>query len=154
MRIFKQLYKARQGVAALEFALVSVPMLTLVLGTMEFGRLLWTQQALQMTATQGARCMGILSGSCASGGSYSSGNTTSYIETVATTWGVSLTSDNLTLTRNSTNTACAPTGGVPSPPNVSEVTINYTFISAVPGLLTMLSGGKALQGHACFPDDS
>jgi Flp pilus assembly protein TadG len=151
MRILKQLYNARRGVAALEFALVSVPMLTLVLGTIEFGRLLWTQQALQMTATQGARCMGILSGSCASGGSYSSANTTSYIQSVASAWGVSLTGDNLTMTRNSTNTACAPTGGTP---NVSEVTISYTFNTMVPGLLTMLSGGRSLQGHACFPDDS
>ncbi len=57
-------------------------------------------------------------------GNFSSGNTTSYIQSVATTWGISLTSDNLTLTRNSTNTACAPTGGTP---NVSEVTITYTF---------------------------
>jgi len=149
-RIFRELYRARRAVAALEFALLAVPMMLIVFGTIEFGRVLWTREALQMTAVEGARCMGILASSCASGGAYSSGNTTTYIETVATAWGVTLTSTDLTLTRNSTNTACAPTGATP---NVSEVTINYTFQTMVPGLLSMLSS-KALQGHACFPNNS
>jgi len=93
--------------------------------------------------------MGILASSCASTGSYSSTNTTSYIESVAAAWGVTLTGSNLTLTRNSTNTACAPTGGTP---NISEVTITYTFHTMVPGMLTMLSS-NSLGGHACFPNN-
>jgi Flp pilus assembly protein TadG len=148
-RVFKELYRARRAVAALEFALLAVPLMLMVFGIIEFGRVLWTREALQMTAVEGARCMGILASSCASAGSYSSGNTTSYIESVATAWGITLNSSNLTLTRNSTNTACAPSGATP---NISEVTITYTFQTMVPGLLTMLSS-KSLEGHACFPNN-
>jgi Flp pilus assembly protein TadG len=152
MHILKQLYKARRGVAALEFALVSVPLLLLVFGTMEFGRLLWTQQALEMTAIEAARCVGILASPCSSGGAFSSDNTTSYIQSVASSWGITLTSANLAapsgmVTRSSSDsndTACA---------GLSEVKISYTFQTAVPGLLSMLSS-NALQGHACFPNDS
>ena len=149
--ILKQLCHTRRGVTALEFAVVAPVLMMLMFGTIEFGRLLWTMQGLQTTAVEAARCMGILASSCASSGAYSSGNTTSYIETTAAAWGISLTSSNLTLvTRDSTNTGCAPTGGTLT---VSEVTITYTFQTVVPGLLSMLSS-KALQGHACFPNDS
>ncbi len=150
LRIFKQLYQARRAVTALEFAIIAPVLMMLMLGTMEFGRLLWTMQGLQMTAVQAARCMGILASSCASSGAYSSDNTTSYIESTAGAWGINLTSSNLTLTRDSTNLNCAPAAGTLT---VSEVTITYTFQTVVPGLLSMLSS-KALQGHACFPDDS
>ena len=109
--IVRQLYHARRGIAALEFAVVAPVLIMLMFGTIEFGRLLWTLQGLQMTAVEAARCMGILASSCASSGSYSSDNTTSFIETTAAGWGISLTSSNLTLlTRDSTNTSCAPTG--------------------------------------------
>lgn len=150
LRILKQLYRSRRGVTALEFAVVAPVLMMLMLGTIEFGRLLWTMQGLQMTAVEAARCMGILASSCASSGAYSSDNTTSYIESTAGAWGINLTSSNLTLTRDSANTNCAPAAGTLT---VSEVTITYTFQTVVPGLLSMLSS-KALQGHACFPNDS
>jgi Flp pilus assembly protein TadG len=151
VRIVKQLYHARRGVTALEFAVVAPVLIMLMFGTMEFGRLLWTMQGLQMTAAQAARCMGILASSCASGGAYSSDNTTSYIENAASAWGITLTDSNLTLlTRDSDNTACAP---ATTTLTVSEVTITYTFQTVIPGLLSMLSS-NALQGHACFPNNS
>lgn len=118
IRIFKELYRARRAVAALEFAIVSVPLMMLAFGTVEFGRLLWTMEALQMTATEGARCMGNLASSCASAGAYSSDDTTSYIESVASGWGVTLTDGNLTtLTRSSTSTACL---GLPKSPSAAR----------------------------------
>jgi Flp pilus assembly protein TadG len=140
------LFSAREGSAALEFALVALPFLMLTFGTIEFGRLIWIREALQMTANQGARCMGVLSPSCASGGAYSSANASSYIRGVASGWGVTLTASNLTLTNN------AAIGGPCS--GLSQVTINYTFSTAVPALLTMLSGGTALSARACFPNQS
>lgn len=149
--ILRQLYHARRGVTALEFAVVAPVLIMLTFGTMEFGRLLWTMQGLEMTAVEAARCMGILATSCSSSGNFSSDNTNSYIEATALGWGINLTSSNLYLvTRNSTNTSCAPTGGTLT---VSEVTITYTFQTVVPGLLSMLSS-KALKGHACFPNNS
>jgi hypothetical protein len=38
--------------------------------------------------------------------------------------------------------------------NVAEVTLNYTFQTAVPGLLSFMSNGNALTGHACFSKQS
>jgi Flp pilus assembly protein TadG len=143
-RWFFTLFSAREGAAALEFALVALPFLILTFGTIEFGRLIRIREALQMTANQGARCMGVLSSSCASGSAYNSANTTSYIQGVASGWGVTLTASNLTLTNN----AASPCSGL------SQVTINYTFSTAVPALLTMLSGGTALTTRACFPNQS
>jgi Flp pilus assembly protein TadG len=80
------------GSAAIEFALAAPLFLMLLFGTVEFGRLLWVKQALQEAAVAGARCMAlaqgsILNGSCTSGGSYSSSQTQSYVQQVASGWG-------------------------------------------------------------------
>lgn len=50
------------GSAVIEFAMVAPVFLMLVFGCIEFGRLLWTQQALQQTAIAGVRCMAIAQG--------------------------------------------------------------------------------------------
>jgi hypothetical protein len=48
-----------------EFALVAPVFLAPLFGTLEFGRALWTQQALQQTAIAGARCMALPQTNCA-----------------------------------------------------------------------------------------
>ena len=143
------LRRDRAAVGAIDFALIAAPLLMMVFGTIEFGRLLWVREALQMTAIQGARCIGILASSCTASGAYSQTNTQNYIEGLASTWGVTLTASNLTLTANASSGACS---GLSK--QVAEVTISYTFQTAVPGVLTMLAGGQALTGHACFSKQS
>ena len=49
-RRWRDLPAARQGGVAIEFAVVAVPLIMLTLGTVEFGRLMWTRQALTATA--------------------------------------------------------------------------------------------------------
>lgn len=137
---------ADAGAAAVEFAMVLGPLLLLIFGVFEFGRLLWIREALQETATAGARCMGMSASSCAASGVYSSANTTTYIESAATTWGVTLTGSNITLNNNAT---CA---GVSATNGFSSVTITYTFQSVVPNFVTALSGGTTLTSTACFPN--
>jgi TadE-like protein len=94
--------RAQNGATLVEFALVAPVFLALLFGTLEFGRALWTQQALQETAIAGARCMALPQTSCATSTgtpptySYSSTMTTSYIQQVANQWGVSLPSANIT----------------------------------------------------------
>jgi Flp pilus assembly protein TadG len=122
------------------------PLLLLIFGVFEFGRLLWIREALQETATAGARCMGMSASSCAASGAYSSTNTTTYIENAATTWGVTLTGSNIALNNNTT---CA---GVSAANGFSSVTITYTFQSVVPNFVTALSGGTTLTSTACFPN--
>jgi Flp pilus assembly protein TadG len=51
-----RLWSDRRGAQAVEFALIAPSLLLLVLGGMEFGRLLWTVSALHMSVEQAARC--------------------------------------------------------------------------------------------------
>jgi Flp pilus assembly protein TadG len=139
-------WRSHGGATAVEFAAVLGPLMILIFGVFEFGRLLWTREALQETATAGARCMGMSATSCASGGTYNSGDSDTYIEGLANSWGVTLTAANITL---NSNTTCA---GVSAANGFSSVTITYTFQSVVPSLITALSGGTTLTSTACFPN--
>lgn len=141
-RRWLKLLTARQGVVAMEFAIIATPLMLLTLGTIEFARLLWTQEALDATAIQTARCIGTLSGSCASGGTYNSTNATSYAEGVSSGWGVTLADAAFTMTASQTTGACT---------GMSQVSITYTFATVVPGLLAMLSS-PSLTALACFPN--
>lgn len=140
------LRRDRRGAAAVEFAAVLGPLLILIFGVFEYGRLMWTREALQETATAGARCMGMSATSCASGGAYSSANTNTYIENQAANWGLTLTASNISLDSSGT---CA---GVSATNGFSSVTINYTFQSIVPSLLSSLTTSPTLTSTACFPN--
>jgi Flp pilus assembly protein TadG len=144
-RLIRRLRIARDGVASVEFALLAIPFLLMSFGIIEFGRLIWTDEALEATAAIGARCMGVLSSSCASGGTYSSSNTTTYILAVASDWNLTLTSSALTLTPNG---SCGGVAGF------SQVTISYTFETVVPQLLDALTSGIPMTVQACFPNQT
>jgi Flp pilus assembly protein TadG len=142
---------AQGGATAVEFALVLPMFLMLVFGTTEFGRLLWTKQALQETAIAGARCVAIAQGSgatsspCASGGSYSSSTATSYIQTVASGWGLSIPSSDISLDTSGGSGGCH---------GLSQVTLTSTFNSVVPKLIELSIGGVTLTASACYPNNS
>jgi Flp pilus assembly protein TadG len=146
IRWLSRLRRDTRGAAAVEFAAVLAPLMVLLFGVFEYGRLRWTREALQETATAGARCMGMSATNCASGGAYSAANTTTYIEGVATNWGLTLTSSNIT---QNNNTTCA---GIASTNGFSSVTVTYTFQSVVPNLVNSLSSGSTLTSTACFPN--
>lgn len=146
IRRLRNLGAGERGAATVEFAMLLTPLLLLIFGIFEFGRLLWVREALQETATAGARCVALNSSSCASSGAFSSSNTDTYIETLATNWGVTLTSSNITL---NSSTTCA---GVTAPNGFSTVTISYTFQSVVPNMVNALQGGKSLSTTACYPN--
>jgi Flp pilus assembly protein TadG len=133
----------RSGASAVEFALVLMPLLMLAFGVIEYGRLLWTKQALQEAAIAGARCMGILESSCASGGGFSSTGTTSYVQQVASGWGISVPTADVTLNHNAT---CGGQTGF------SQVSLAFTFTSVVPKIV-LLVGGENLTATACFPNN-
>lgn len=137
------LLRSRGGASAVEFALVLTPLMLLSFGVLEFGRLFWAYEALQQTAITGARCMGIRSGSCAAGASYNSGNTTSYIQQVASGWGLTVPSGNITLN------ATATCGGVSG---LSQVQLTYNFTTIVPQILP-IPAGETLSATACFPNN-
>lgn len=60
-----RLWRARDGAAAVEFAMV-LPLLLLVLfGIMELGRVMWTQSALNFAVQEASRCMAVEAPACA-----------------------------------------------------------------------------------------
>lgn len=136
--------KDNTGASALEFALVALPFLLLVIGTIEFSRLLWTRQAMQSLAISTARCMGVLQDNCAASGSYSSTRTTAYLISQAAAIGVPLVATNMSLNAGA---SCGAIGGF------SSVSIAYKFTTVTP-IVSGLVGGIPLTATACFPNQS
>jgi Flp pilus assembly protein TadG len=56
----------RAGVAAIEFAILGPVLLVLLIGIIEFGRLLWLENALQYAVAQASRCVTIDTSVCGS----------------------------------------------------------------------------------------
>ncbi len=127
----------------MEFALILAPMLMLMLGGMDYSRLLWTREALQQTAIVGARCVGLPQTGCSAAGVYNATNATTFIESAAATWSITLPASGISV---STSTTCGGVGGF------SQVSLTYAFQTVVPGLLPMLAGGDTLTATACFPN--
>jgi Flp pilus assembly protein TadG len=134
---------ANGGTAAIEFAFLALPFLTLAFAIFEFGRACWTLEALQESATQGARCIGVQSSSCYSGGSYSSSATTTYVQGVAGGWGISVPSADIVPTQS---TSCGTVAGF------AQVQITYTFKTVVAKLIPALAN-QTLTATSCFPDN-
>ena len=144
MSLIRRWLADRRGGAAVEFSAVVLTMFTLLFGVTEFGWYMWTANALEQTAIQGARCMGVLATDCASSAAYSSTKTLSYVRQVASTYGVTVPTAGVVL---STAASCGGASGF------SKVTINYTFTTVVPNLITGLSS-VAMTQQACFPNQS
>jgi Flp pilus assembly protein TadG len=143
-RLFFHMLRSERGATAVEFGIVALPLFMLAFGIFEFARLYWTQEALQESATAGARCMGILQSSCASNGAYNSGSTVSYIQQVAGNWGITVPSTDITTTNS---TSCGGSTGF------SQVQITYTFTTLVPNIVPIPRAGKSLTVTSCYPNN-
>lgn len=133
------------GASALEFALLAVPLLLIIVGTIEYGRALWTQEAMQSLAIAAARCIGVSQSQCSTSGAYSSSKTSTYVIAEAAKLGVPLQSTNITV---NANTSCRGVSGF------ATVAISYTFVSAAPQFVTALVLGPTLKANACFPNQA
>jgi len=128
----------RRGVAAIEFAIVIVPLLLFMFGIIEFSRAYWAKEALQQTAVDTARCMGL--GLSTSGCTSTSGGQ-AYAVGVGSAWGLTIPTPNVTIT---TATTCGGVSGFVT------VHITYTFHTVVPDLIAGLFN-DTLYASACFP---
>jgi Flp pilus assembly protein TadG len=131
------------GASAVDFALLSVPLLLVLMGTIEFGRMYWTQHVLEQTATAGARCVGVLLPGCTQNGVYNAASTVTYISGIAANGGIVLASTNIAVNNNA---SCSGLSGF------STVQISYTFATVLPNFLTALANGPNLSAQACFPN--
>ncbi len=138
-------WRDRKGATAVEFSMVALPFVLLVFGTIEFGRALWARETLHAVAIAGARCMGLVQTGCGTSGTYSSSMATTYVQSVASSWGMSLPSSGITVSNSAT---CAGVTGF------SQVTLSYAFQTAVPTLIAPLVGGLPLTASSCFPNQT
>jgi Flp pilus assembly protein TadG len=139
------LVRAREATTAVEFAICALAMMLIVVGFVEFGRLVWSFEVLQEVAAEGARCMGLGASSCASAGAYSSANTRTYVVNLASSRGVVITAAAVSLNNAA---ICGGAGGF------SQVSINYDFTTVAPALVTSLANGFTVPASACFPNHS
>jgi Flp pilus assembly protein TadG len=141
---WRRFQRGAEGASAVEFALVVAPLLLLLVGTIEFGRLLWTRQAMLSLAVSAARCMGVGQAACSDSGAYSAGDTRTFIVQGAAALGVDLAAADIALSNS------ASCGNVA---DFSTVTISYKFKSIAASLLPSLSDAP-LGVSACFPNQS
>lgn len=134
----------RAGATAVEFSIVAMPVLLVIFGILEFGRALWTREALQQTAIAGARCIGVVQSGCGTAGVYSSSMSTSFVQSQAAAWGVALSTSNISV---NSGTTCAGVAGF------AQVTVTYTFSTVVPAFIPSLAAGIPLSATACFPNN-
>jgi hypothetical protein len=140
-RLKFRLWSATNGTAAVEFAILAVPFLAMAFGVYEFGRACWTMEALQESAVQGARCIGVHQSGCYVSGGFSATGTVTYVQNVASGWGISIPSADITPTQS---TSC---GTVPS---FSQVQISYNFSTVVGQLIPSLQN-QTMNVASCFP---
>jgi Flp pilus assembly protein TadG len=135
----------RSGTTAVEFALILVPLLTLIFGGIEFGRLLWTRNAMQQTAVAAARCMGVRQAPCSTGGVTDVAKTVAFARSHALGLSVAIPATGVAATAIG---SCGGQGGF------ALVTLTVTFRTAVPKLLTSLGQNPVLVTNACFPNQT
>jgi Flp pilus assembly protein TadG len=116
----------RRGNAAVEFALVLPLFISCIVGVMEVGRLLWTQNTLQRSVEVAARCASVNATSC---------GTTAQVQSFAVSEAVGLK-----LTTSAFTVATAACG--------SQVTGNAQF-QYLTSFLPMPA--LTLSAQACFP---
>lgn len=99
----RSLRRNRRGVVAIEFAILGVVLFMVTLGGMDLGLILWTQGALQMVASDAARC-----GAIGATGCTSSSGIESYVQTQAANWIMGSVAAGLTVNVNSavSSTSC------------------------------------------------
>ena len=89
--------------------------------------------------------MGLVQSGCGTSGTYNASMATSYVQSVAASFGMTVPAGGITL---SNNASCAGLSGF------SQVTLSYAFQTAAPNLIAPLVGGLPLTASSCFPNQT
>ncbi len=135
VRYLKSFIADRRGVGTIEFALTALAFFGLMLGIVEFGRVLWIANSLHMAVQQAARCGAIASSSCGSASAVQS-----FAAGVA---GAGVPSSAFTATPQT----CSGSPQVCTPSCGYQVSASYTVRLYVP----YVAMAPTLQASACFP---
>jgi len=135
----------RAGTSTIEFALVAATLLITCVGTVDLGLLLWSQEVLELAATDTARCVALGASPCSNPQSYAVGIVTQYSFTNA------LTASNVWVQSNAT---CTSTNGHVTTGTYTVVTITDAFWStffAFEPAAVVLGGSTPRTVTACYP---
>jgi Flp pilus assembly protein TadG len=138
--VLSRFERDKRGVAAVEFAIVIVPLLLFMFGIIEFSRAYWAKEALQQTAVDTARCRGL---KISAAGCTTDTGAQAYAVSVGNTWGLTIPTSNVIIT-SASGTTCGGVSGFVT------VHITYTFKTVVPDLIAGLFN-DTLYASACFP---
>jgi len=138
----------RAGSSSVEFALIAATLMITCVGSIDLGLLLWSQEVLELAATDTARCIALGASPCANAASYAVALTTQYGFT-----GMVTTANNNVWTQ--THATCASTNGHVTAGNYAVVTITEsywaTYLSAFEPLAVLLGGSTERTVTACYP---
>jgi Flp pilus assembly protein TadG len=129
-----RLGRANGGNTALEFAIIAPVFLLLLLGTIEFARLCWTQSTLQQAVEAAARCASVNTTICDN-----ATDTASYA--AKQMYGLSVSSGIFTATLN---TSCGSNSG-----NLVSANLPFSFIVS---WFNQITGAPLnVKAQSCFP---
>lgn len=135
MRRFMQRFlKSRGGTTSLEFAIIGPIFMLLLVGIVVAGLLLWSKAAIQLAASQAARCVAVGSADCS--------DPDAYVSSILKTWGVS-SMIMLNPVSVQADTSCNRMTG-----RFSSVTVTGTGISGGYG---SSFANIILTANACYP---
>lgn len=133
---------ARAGTTTLEFAFAAPALMAMLFACLEFGRMFWTWQALQMASDQTARCVAIAASACSTPSSYAISQ--------ASGLGISGLLASAVLVDNkppatSNATACSPPAGN------TEVRVRLSLPFSSPAATLIPSLNQTLTTTSCYP---
>ena len=138
----------RAGSSSVEFALISATLMISCVGSIDLGLLLWSQEVLELAATDTARCVALGASPCTNAASYAVGLTTQYGFS-----GMVTTANNNVWV--ATNAACNSTRANPVSGANAVVTITEsywaTYLSAFEPVAILLGGSTERTVTACYP---
>lgn len=117
------LLRGRDGITAIEFSLVLGPLLTLLMGIIKVGEVVWVQNVLNYSVDEAARCGAVDPTTCATPGQ-------------TQTFAAAAAGSGIAATYVASTQACG-----------SSVTASYTVAISAP----FLSFSIPLSANACFP---
>ena len=136
-----RLWRARDGATAVEMAFLLPVFILFLLGICEFGRVLWTQTALQFAVEAAARCAAVSPSLCTAAGG-STMDVPGYASTQA--FGMSIPKSTFTYTANATcgvSSSSTGSGG-------AQVTASYAFQPVLQNLVPL---NVTLSAKSCHP---
>ena len=130
-------FRDRRAAAAVEFALIALPFLLLLIGSIEVSRFVWTRHAVEEATSSGARCLGLRRPPCFAEGSPSRSGTAAFVRDRAAGWMIMVPESAVTIEEN---VECS---GVPG---FLRVAVQVEFFSVLSTLT-----GSTIEADACFP---